>query len=251
MSADSPRILELRRRVQADPESIAFAQLAEECRRAGSGDEAVGICRAGLAHHPGYLSARVTLGRALIEIGRLDEAAIELTTVVQAAPTNLPAIDGLAEIHQQMGDMPQVLAYYQRALQLAQFVPDLEDSVERLTQVVSATPALTPPATVKVEELFDFDSLLQQLGETAPLAGLPEPPAVVVPSPIETVTLTAHAFDAFAGVEQQLRDRADQRAAEEKSERTDLANRRQAAVVAELEQWLAAIAVDRRAHDPV
>ena len=113
-----------------------------------------------------------------------------------------------------MGDMPQALAYYQRALQLAQFDPDLEDSVERLTQVVSATLALTPPATVKVEELFDFDSLLQQLGETAPMAGLSEPPAVVVPSPIETVTLTAHAFDAFAGVEKQLRDRADQRAAE-------------------------------------
>ena len=165
--------------------------------------------------------------------------------------SNLPAIHGLAEIHQQMGDMPQALAYYQRVLQLAQFDPDLEDPVERLTQVISATPALTPPATVTVEELFDFDSLLQQLGETAPLAGLPEPPAVVVPSPIETVTLTAHAFDAFAGVEQQLRDRADQRAAEEKSERTDLANRRQAAVVAELEQWLAAIAVDRRAHDSV
>ena len=28
---------------------MAFAQLAEECRRAGDNDEAVGICRAGLA----------------------------------------------------------------------------------------------------------------------------------------------------------------------------------------------------------
>ena len=105
MEANSPRILELRRRVQADPASIAFAQLAEECRRAGDADEAVGICRAGLAHHPGYLSARVTLGRALMEVGRLDEAAVELTTVVQSAPTNLSAIRGLAEIHQQRGNL--------------------------------------------------------------------------------------------------------------------------------------------------
>ena len=157
MAAYSPRILELRRRVQADPASIAFAQLAEECRRAGSPDEAIGICRAGLAHHPGYLSARVTLGRALIEVGRLDDAATALTTVVEAAPTNLPAIRGLAEIHQQRGEMPQALAFYRRALQLAQFDPDLEDSVERLTQVVSAAP--TPG---KVDELFDFDSLLMQ-----------------------------------------------------------------------------------------
>ena len=261
MAADSPRILELRRRVQADPASIAFAQLAEECRRAGSPDEAIGICRAGLAHHPGYLSARVTLGRALIEVGRLDDAATALTTVVEAAPTNLPAIRGLAEIHQQRGEMPQALAFYRRALQLAQFDPDLEDSVERLTQVVSAAP--TPG---KVDELFDFDSLLMQLGETAAslsasaaegrygetspkLASL-DAASVGGPSPIDSVDLSLHQDDSFADVERGLRDRADRRAAEEKTARIDLGNRRQSAILADLEDWLSAIAVDRRAHEP-
>ena len=261
MAADSPRILELRRRVQADPASIAFAQLAEECRRAGSPDEAIGICRAGLAHHPGYLSARVTLGRALIEVGRLDDAATALTTVVEAAPTNLPAIRGLAEIHQQRGEMPQALAFYRRALQLAQFDPDLEDSVERLTQVVSAAP--TPG---KVDELFDFDSLLMQLGETAAslsasaaegrygetspkLASL-DAASVGGPSPIDSVDLSLHQDDSFADVERGLRDRADRRAAEEKTSRIDLGNRRQSAILADLEDWLSAIAVDRRAHEP-
>ena len=261
MAAYSPRILELRRRVQADPASIAFAQLAEECRRAGSPDEAIGICRAGLAHHPGYLSARVTLGRALIEVGRLDDAATALTTVVEAAPTNLPAIRGLAEIPQQRGEMPQALAFYRRALQLAQFDPDLEDSVERLTQVVSAAP--TPG---KVDELFDFDSLLMQLGETAAslsasaaegrygetspkLASL-DAASVGGPSPIDSVDLSLHQDDSFADVERGLRDRADRRAAEEKTARIDLGNRRQSAILADLEDWLSAIAVDRRAHEP-
>ncbi len=63
---DNPRIEDLRRRVQQDPASIAFAQLAEEYRRAGLQQEAIDTCRAGLARHPGYLSARVTLGRALL-----------------------------------------------------------------------------------------------------------------------------------------------------------------------------------------
>ncbi|MDP2390279.1 MAG: tetratricopeptide repeat protein, partial [Acidobacteriota bacterium] len=237
MAADSPRILELRRRVQADPASIAFAQLAEECRRAGSPDEAVVICRGGLAHHPGYLSARVTLGRALLEVGRLDEAAVELTTVVQAAPTNLPAIRGLAEIHQQRGDMAQALAHYQRALQLAQFDPDLEDSVERLSQVVAPAPVLAPPSPVKVEELFDFDSLLKQLGETVSasadevryggtspkLAGRDGAseggPPVVAKTPIDAVDLHQQPADAFADVERDLRERAELRAAEERAER--------------------------------
>jgi tetratricopeptide (TPR) repeat protein len=245
--ADSPRILELRRRVQADPASIAFAQLAEECRRSGEPAEAVVICRGGLAHHPGYLSARVTLGRSLLELGRLDEAAIELATVVQTAPTNLPAIRGLAEIHQQRGDMAQALAHYQRALQLAQFDPDLEDNVERLSQVVAPAPVLVPPSPVKVEELFDFDSLLKQLGETAPIVVPPAaaPPLVIAPSPIESVDLAAQAADDFADVERELRERAEQRAAEEKAARVQLVARRETAVVAELEAWWAAIVADR------
>lgn len=250
MPADSPRVQELRRRVQADPASIAFAQLAEECRRSGAAAEAVEICRAGLAHHPGYLSARVTFGRALLELGRLDEAAVELATVVQAAPTNLPAIRGLAEIHQQRGDMAQALAHYQRALQLAQFDPDLEDSVERLSQVVAPAPVLAPPSGVKVEELFDFDSLLKQLGETEPLSAAPAPvaPPVVAPSPVQTVNLEAQAADALAAVERELRGRAEQRAAEEKNARIQLVARRHAAVVSDLEAWLAAIVADRQSQ---
>ena len=66
--ADNPRIEDLRRRVQKDPASIAFAQLAEELRRAGELEESVETCRAGLSLHPTYLSARVTLGRALVEL---------------------------------------------------------------------------------------------------------------------------------------------------------------------------------------
>ena len=69
--ADNPRIEELRRRIQKDPASIAFAQLAEEHRRAGEFEEAVRVCRAGLAQHPAYLSARITLGRALLEMAQI------------------------------------------------------------------------------------------------------------------------------------------------------------------------------------
>lgn len=251
MAADSPRILELRRRVQADPASVAFAQLAEECRRAGDADEAVSICRAGLAHHPGYLSARVTLGRSLLEVGRLEEAAVELTTVVQVAPTNLTAIRGLAEIHQQRGDKAQALAHYQRALQLANYDPDLKDSVERLSQVVAPAQALTPPEPVKVEDLFDFDSLLKQLGETEPLPTLaaPSPPPVVVASEIEAVDLGLQPQDSFAVVERDLRERAEQRAADDKGARAQLAARRQTAIVSGLEDWLSAIVSDRRTAD--
>src|SRR5205085_3715658 len=80
--ADNPRIEELRRRVLADPASIAFAALAEEYRRSGNYAEAIETCRVGLQRHPSYLSARVTLGRALIETAQYGEARRELELVL-------------------------------------------------------------------------------------------------------------------------------------------------------------------------
>jgi len=104
---DASRIAELRRRVAADPASIAFAALAEELRRAGRFREAVAVCRAGLERHPAYLSAHVTLGRSLIELGQFDEAQQELTHVLGIAPENLAATRGLAEIRNRTGDAGQ------------------------------------------------------------------------------------------------------------------------------------------------
>ena len=95
---DNPRLEELRRRVQMDPASIAFAALAEEYRRAGRFEEAIATCSGGLKRHPSYLSAHVTLGRALLQTGRVDDAREALEFVLRAAPENLSAIEALAEI---------------------------------------------------------------------------------------------------------------------------------------------------------
>jgi tetratricopeptide (TPR) repeat protein len=200
VTQESPRIAELRRRVHADPASIAFAQLAEEYRRAGQYDEAVKYCRAGLGRHPGYLSARVTLGRSLMGVGELDDAAREFDLVLRSAPDNLAAIRSLAEIHQRRGSLETALEYFTRALALARFDPELEESVNRITRELgraapvaseglsfeqassqllsaaarlpgaepyqddlqTAAPSLTADATS--ESLIDFDALLASFG---------------------------------------------------------------------------------------
>ena len=112
--SDTPRIKrieDLRRRADSDPASIVFAALAEEYRRAGRLEEAIVTCRAGLEHHPAFLSARVTLGRALIDVGELAEAKEALEYVVSAAPENLAAIRALAEIHSRQGELDEEKVY--------------------------------------------------------------------------------------------------------------------------------------------
>jgi tetratricopeptide (TPR) repeat protein len=139
--AEHSRIDDLRRRVRQDPASIAFAQLAEECRRAHQYQEAVDICKAGLEIHPGYLSARVTLGRALIELDRLEDAEAELTRVIASAAENLSALRGLAEIHHRRGNLATALEHYRAALAIARNDPDLEETVADLSrQVEPSTP---------------------------------------------------------------------------------------------------------------
>src|SRR5258706_10392394 len=188
--ADSQRIEDLRRRVQKDPASIAFAQLAEECRRAGQHQESVDVCRAGLAIHPAYLSARVTLGRALIELNELDQALTELSTVLKSAPENLAAIRGVAEIHHRRGELAAALAQYRAALALARNDPDLQRTVAELARQIEPAP---PPAFadgLSFEQMQDEFLKLAPPPAAAPLAkaaeaaqDLTEPvPAIEPPS---------------------------------------------------------------------
>lgn len=222
--ADRQRIDDLRRRVQKDPASIAFAQLAEECRRVGHHQEAVDVCRAGLDRHPGYLSARVTLGRALIELNDLDGALAELELVLKSAPENLAAIRGLADIHHRQGSLGLALAQYRAALALARNDPDLQQTVAELARQVEPPP---PPASA---DGLSFEQAQHEFLKVlpppvpAPLPAKPDPATQAVPPPVPARLERVEAVERPEGV----------------------AARGQALqVIAVLEQWLDALHVAR------
>jgi tetratricopeptide (TPR) repeat protein len=183
--ADNPRIEELRRRVQKDPASIAFAQLAEEYRRAGLYEDAIDTCRSGLTVHPGYLSARVTLGRALLEIHELDAAQAELERVLRTAPENLAAIRGVAEVHHRRGSLGEALGYYKAALALAKHDPDLEQTVNEISRALSPERAVFDDGLSFEQASAEFLAALEDLpgGLEAAFAPL-EPEASPVPVPV-------------------------------------------------------------------
>jgi tetratricopeptide (TPR) repeat protein len=98
-------LLNRSRQVPAE-ETPAFAGIAERFRRAGDLDRAITLCRDGLKRFPTQLSARVTLGWALLDRGEYDEARAELEQVIRRAPDNLAAIRGLAELHDRADNTP-------------------------------------------------------------------------------------------------------------------------------------------------
>ena len=179
--ADTVRIEELRRRVQMDPASIAFAALAEEYRRAGNHEEAIATCRTGLQRHPAYLSARVTLGRSLLETGRYEEARHELEFVLRAAPENLAAIRGLAEIHH-------------RARDGAETEPPASAPAQASAQPPAQPPAPAPVAVVKAPPLAASPEHASHHGAppqpTNAAPPIPARPPVTVP-PIAVTTRPA------------------------------------------------------------
>jgi len=187
---ENPRLEELRRRVQADPASIAFAALAEEYRRIGHYEEAIETCRVGLQRHPAYLSARVTLGRALIELGEYGAAREELETVLHSAPENLAAIRGLAQIHDRLGHVaemhPSLVELANEPLPAPRIVEAPAPSVAEPPPVPIPEPAplaIEEPAPVAIEEpapaiAFEAAPLNEPIEEISFDTALPQPPAI-------------------------------------------------------------------------
>ncbi len=221
----SPRIEELRRRVQKDPTSIAFAQLAEEYRRMGDYEHAITTCRAGLAHHPSYLSARVTLGRALMELHRYNDARTELEAVLDLASDNLAAIRGLAEIHQRRGEAGD-------------------------TSPVDHPPTAAPPPP-PIEALDALDALTLDLPPTPDFSSLsldtglqvPDEPFVASPGVEIQYQIPDQPHAAPPCVDTQFQDPEPSVALPGQGESFVLPIPNPA--IAELEQWLAAIVEDR------
>ena len=147
--SESPRIEELRRRVQGDPASIAFAALAEEFRRAGRFKEAVETSRAGLRHHPTYVSARVTLGRSLVELQEFEQAERELAFVLRSAPDNLAARRALGELCWQRLRFADALVHFKAALALAPRDTELPGVIASLERELESERAAAAPAPVE------------------------------------------------------------------------------------------------------
>jgi tetratricopeptide (TPR) repeat protein len=195
---ETTRLEELKRRVEADPASIAFASLAEEFRRAARFDEAVEASRAGLRFHPTYVSARVTLGRSLMELALYDQAERELHVVARSTPDNLAARRALGDLYWRQGNLVRALEQLRLAsglapgdgelaemvreleLDLAASEPPVDDLAGGDTEAVEAATEGLPAQAAAIEALERFyRAIVRRRGAGQSAVELaPRPPAV-------------------------------------------------------------------------
>jgi tetratricopeptide (TPR) repeat protein len=210
--ADNPRIDDLRRRLEREPGSRVFAQLAEELRKGGQLPEAIRVARQGLLNHPAYPSARMTLGRALLDSRDLRGARSEFEAVLRGAPDNILASRYLAECLEALGDLGSALLQYRATLRLSPGDRNIEAQIrgleERLTPgavAVAETPAAVParrpelarPGVIPVLEVdgpMELETALDsspRWGASAPAAMAAPPAEAAPPPPPPAPTVTA------------------------------------------------------------
>jgi tetratricopeptide (TPR) repeat protein len=195
--ADNPRIDDLRRRLDREPGSRVFAQLAEELRKAGQLPEAIRVARQGLLVHPGYPSARMTLGRALMDLRDLRGARAEFEAVLRGATENILASRFLGECLEGLGDLGSALLQYRATLRLAPGDRNLEAQIRALEQRLTPTAAAAAPLAAPAARpaalprdgaipVLDVDGPMEletSFEKTAAWRPTPPPPAVSAPPP--------------------------------------------------------------------
>jgi tetratricopeptide (TPR) repeat protein len=188
--AQNPRLDDLRKRLEREPGSRLFAQLAEELRKDGDLAEAIRVCREGLEKQPAYPSARMTLGRALMDTGDLAAARGEFESVLKGAPDNILASRFLSECLEGLGEWALAAQRYRATLALAPGDKNLTAKIEsldaRAREPVSA-PVAGPIPVVAAEEDFELEGGGYH-GEAASAAAAPPTDAASeVPIPVSAV----------------------------------------------------------------
>lgn len=146
MPPTTQSIEKLQKKLDKDPNSLVFSQLAEEHRKEGNLEDALRILNTGLERHPNYWSARVALGRVHHQMGNIPSAREELEKAVQAAPDNLVANRLLGDIYMSLQLPQDALKRYRIVHMLAPKDQDLATVIKRLeAETAEPEPPVSEP----------------------------------------------------------------------------------------------------------
>jgi tetratricopeptide (TPR) repeat protein len=145
--ATNPKIDELRSRLNADPRSRLFYQLAEELRRASEFVEAEHVLRTGLEVYPAYLAAWVSLGRVLREQKKERDAIEALDKALQLDPSNVVAARLVADAWLELGEKAEALEKFRLIQALGHADEAVRNTIGRLQDELEGGTASRDPVT--------------------------------------------------------------------------------------------------------
>jgi hypothetical protein len=193
-TASNPKIDELRSKLKADPKSRLFYQLAEELRKAGQPAEAEQVLRSGMAFHPSYLAAWVSLGRVMRE-QKKDEGAVEaLNKALQLDPGNVVAARLLGDSYLALGQKVEAIKKYKLVHALLPTDEALQEKVEELEREISGAsvpapqPESAPPAPQESEAPAEQPAEALSLSASTPAPPAEEAPPSEAPPPRQAQT---------------------------------------------------------------
>jgi tetratricopeptide (TPR) repeat protein len=146
----------LKEKLDKDPNSKLFIPLAEEYKKAGMFDEAVDVLLKGLERQPGYMSARVALGKIYFERGMFEEARGEFEKVISAIPDNLYAHKKLAEIYRDLGERDRTVKELKTVLKLNPMDEWAATNLSDIEEGPKPHPEVPVQGTARDKESGDF-----------------------------------------------------------------------------------------------
>ncbi|HAD82669.1 MAG: hypothetical protein A2509_11460 [Candidatus Edwardsbacteria bacterium RIFOXYD12_FULL_50_11] len=187
----SPEIEQLSEKLQADPKSRVFAQLADAYRKSDLLDEAIDTAKRGLENHPNYAIAHLILGRCYLAKGMYALAREEFELTIKNDMQNLVGYKLLGETYEKQNMYPEALKYYQMVLDLEPADAELSEKTAKLKSLMQTEPqaeaapaqpeSATPPAAEIVETAPAEAAMAQPIitpAEPAPQAPAPEMPSM-------------------------------------------------------------------------
>lgn len=190
-------IAALEERLEANPKSRSFLQLAEAYLEKRDTGKALPLLTRGVEFYPYYLAARITLGQVQKDNGETDEAIKNFEFVTRTIPDNLIAQKNLALLYHRKGDAGKTQDALLVALSLSPNDPELLDlkkktggaSEEELVPEPSVGAVLEaeepggngevppPPVEVPSPEPFELEApLIEAAGQENPVMELAEEP---------------------------------------------------------------------------
>ena len=161
------RIRDLESKMNSMPGSRVFVGLAEEYRRAGRLNEALGVLRQGLQVHPNYLSAQIAIARLFRELGRSGEAIEAFSKVLVIDRENLVAAKALADLYWDMGNRVEAI----KKFKLYRAISGDRSYDERIAELEREIRVEAPPEVSKAPPTLptDFSAAIKRTESVAPM----------------------------------------------------------------------------------